>query len=283
MARARNIKPGFFINDDLVELPFSTRLLFIGLWTIADREGRLDDRPKKIKMAVFPADEVDVNEGLIQLENSELIERYVVDSKPFIQITNFLKHQNPHVKEQASVIPAPCKPCASTVQATPLTDSLNTDSLSSDSPHTEHVREPDDFQPFVETVLEGVRTELDLNVVRDESGWVDACQYAYQNKFSVDHFLETFRLMRQQKWRKGRITPANVADNLSELEKIRAEIKEQDDGTNNKPTSEREKSSQRVIDSERLADEIAAGLHNETVAKLFGRDDENRGPHRLAS
>ena len=31
MARARNIKPGFFTNDELVELPFATRLLFIGL------------------------------------------------------------------------------------------------------------------------------------------------------------------------------------------------------------------------------------------------------------
>ena len=31
MARARNIKPGFFTNDLLAELPFETRLLFIGL------------------------------------------------------------------------------------------------------------------------------------------------------------------------------------------------------------------------------------------------------------
>ena len=52
MARARNIKPGFFTNDELVELPFATRLLFIGLWTIADREGRMVDRPKKIKMEI---------------------------------------------------------------------------------------------------------------------------------------------------------------------------------------------------------------------------------------
>ena len=48
MARARNIKPGFFANDLLVDLPFEVRLLFIGLWTIADRAGRLCDRPKKI-------------------------------------------------------------------------------------------------------------------------------------------------------------------------------------------------------------------------------------------
>jgi len=39
MARSRNIKPGFFKNDHLVELPFEYRLLFAGLWTLADREG----------------------------------------------------------------------------------------------------------------------------------------------------------------------------------------------------------------------------------------------------
>ena len=49
MARARNIKPGFFDNETLGELPALTRLLFIGLWCLADREGRLQDRPKRIK------------------------------------------------------------------------------------------------------------------------------------------------------------------------------------------------------------------------------------------
>ena len=44
--RARNIKPGFFKNDALAELDFAGRLLFIGLWGIADRAGRLEDRPK---------------------------------------------------------------------------------------------------------------------------------------------------------------------------------------------------------------------------------------------
>ena len=49
MARARNIKPGFFKNEFLAEMPCEVRLLFIGLWTLADREGRLEDRPKRIK------------------------------------------------------------------------------------------------------------------------------------------------------------------------------------------------------------------------------------------
>lgn len=107
MARARNIKPGFFINEELVELPFSTRLLFIGLWTIADREGRLADRPKTIKMALFPADDLDVNTGLDELAKAGMIERYGDENKRFIQIINFSKHQHPHQNEPTSTIQAP--------------------------------------------------------------------------------------------------------------------------------------------------------------------------------
>ncbi|MBD8632766.1 hypothetical protein IFT74_15485 [Oxalobacteraceae sp. CFBP 8755] len=105
MARARNIKPGFFTNDELVELPFSTRLLFIGLWTIADREGRMVDRPKKIKMEIFPADDVDCDQALAQLADSGFITRYQADGVKVVEIVNFAKHQAPHSTEKDSLLP----------------------------------------------------------------------------------------------------------------------------------------------------------------------------------
>ena len=105
--RARNIKPGFFENDLLVELPFEFRLLFIGLWTMADKSGRLEDRPKKIKMCVFPADDVDVNRGLTELNRYGFINRYEAVGVQYIQIVNWEKHQRPHHTEKESVIP-PC-------------------------------------------------------------------------------------------------------------------------------------------------------------------------------
>lgn len=105
MARARNIKPGFFENELLVELSFEYRLLFIGLWTIADKEGRLEDRSKKIKMQVFPADNVDVDGGLTALHDAGFIVRYGSGTDKFIQINNWKKHQSPHHTERDSVIP----------------------------------------------------------------------------------------------------------------------------------------------------------------------------------
>ena len=117
MARARNIKPGFFTNDELVELPFEVRLLFIGLWTVADRDGRLLDRPKKIRMDIFPGDDVDIEKALCSLSASGFIDRYIEGGTACIQIINWDKHQNPHMKEAPSAIPERCKHQTITVQA----------------------------------------------------------------------------------------------------------------------------------------------------------------------
>ena len=110
MARARNIKPGFFRNADLVELPVETRLLFAGLWTLADRDGRIADRPKQIKMEIYPADSFDVESMLEALHDAGFILRYEVNGIKCIEVQNFLKHQNPHHAEKPSLLPAPVLP-----------------------------------------------------------------------------------------------------------------------------------------------------------------------------
>ncbi|HGD3582197.1 TPA: hypothetical protein ACI4GT_002931 [Enterobacter hormaechei] len=109
MARSRNIKPGFFTNDELAECSPYARILFAGLWTIADKEGRLDDRPKKVKALVLPFDNVDCDELLQQLHDRKFIQRYHVQDGAYIQITNWKKHQNPHCKEAPSEIPEYCE------------------------------------------------------------------------------------------------------------------------------------------------------------------------------
>lgn len=157
MARARNIKPGFFKNDRLVELPFEFRLLFVGLWTLADREGRLEDRPKRIKMELFPADAVDVDAGLSELAYGGFIARYEEAGQKCIQVLAWAKHQNPHPREAESVLPAMnvAEQCQGTSKALPrqeqaapmpepaglipsslIPDSLPSDSLIPESPTT---------------------------------------------------------------------------------------------------------------------------------------------------
>lgn len=107
MARARNIKPAIFKNELLgVADPLIT-LLFESLWCLADREGRLEDRPLRIKAETFPYREnLDINGYLTELARMGFIVRYVVDGLQLIQIVNFKKHQTPHKTEKDSVLPA---------------------------------------------------------------------------------------------------------------------------------------------------------------------------------
>ncbi|WP_126284499.1 hypothetical protein [Burkholderia stagnalis] len=107
MAHARNIKPGFFDNEDLCELPPLARLLFAGLWTLADREGRLEDRPKRIRADVLPYDECEVEMLLHALHVRGFIRRYVVAGKRYIDVTKWGLHQRPHHTERPSRLP-PC-------------------------------------------------------------------------------------------------------------------------------------------------------------------------------
>jgi hypothetical protein len=106
VARTRNIKPSFFKNEDLAKLSQLTRLLFIGLWTQADREGRLEGRPRRIKAELLPFDRYRIEDGLLALVAGGFIDRYrTVDGLSVIQVRKFSIHQSPHPREEASVLP----------------------------------------------------------------------------------------------------------------------------------------------------------------------------------
>lgn len=107
MARSRNIKPGFYKNETLAECSVWARLLFPGLWMLADREGRLEDRPKRIKAEIFPFDTCDAEPLLRELAAHGFIVRYEIDGERFIQISKFLDHQSPHYSEKPSAIMPP--------------------------------------------------------------------------------------------------------------------------------------------------------------------------------
>ena len=120
MARARNIKPGFFKDAKVVSCSFAARLLFEGLWCIADYMGRLKYVPLEIKMEIFPADDINVEELIAELAKQNLIAIYPDHSgTTLVQVVNFTKHQNPHInerigkdKEPLSCLPSEeeCKP-----------------------------------------------------------------------------------------------------------------------------------------------------------------------------
>lgn len=200
MARARNLKPGFFTNDLLAECQPLARILFQGLWCHADREGRIEDRPKKFKAEILPYDSCDAEVLLSELASSGFIIRYESGGKRYLQVVNFSKHQNPHIKEPDSTIPAPCESGVSTVQASdenrsspadsllPITYSLIPSSLIPDSliPESKEQPESKPLQPAAPIARKKKVADvesLELQAVCRET-WGSYCD-AYANRYGT--------------------------------------------------------------------------------------------------
>jgi len=105
MARTRSLKPQFFKNDLLAECQPLARLLFSGLWCMADAEGRLEYRPLRVKAEVLPYDECCVDQLVDELEQRGFVRRYTVDDVTILVIPKFLDHQRPHPKEPTESFP----------------------------------------------------------------------------------------------------------------------------------------------------------------------------------
>lgn len=86
MARARNIKPSFFTNDELSELDPLARLLFIGMWTIADFKGCFEYKPKRLKVQLLPYDDCDIEKLAINLDKSGFISIYSVRDQLYAKV-----------------------------------------------------------------------------------------------------------------------------------------------------------------------------------------------------
>ena len=107
MARIRTIKPETFDDPDLCELPMVARWVFVGLWTQADKAGRLEDDPRRLQARLLPFDrDVDCH-NILTLLAPKFITRYVVDGRRYIQVNNFPEHQHPHPRETESLLPPP--------------------------------------------------------------------------------------------------------------------------------------------------------------------------------
>lgn len=107
MARIRYIKPEFFDSEKVASVSFEARLLFAGLWTVSDREGRFEWSARRLKAKLFPYDDVDMVQVLDQLRAAGLVVCYEVDGQSYGVVPGFKEHQRPHPHESKSVLPAP--------------------------------------------------------------------------------------------------------------------------------------------------------------------------------
>lgn len=106
--RGRYISPAFWTSDDVCDLPSdSHRVMFIGLWAGADREGRLKDEPGRIGRRVRSWDPRGAAPLIDHLVSVGMVVRYVVGDQRCLWLPAFKKWQHVHPHEARSSLPPP--------------------------------------------------------------------------------------------------------------------------------------------------------------------------------
>lgn len=109
MTKRRFVTPEEMTDEDLGELPASTRFLAVVLRMWADDEGRARLNFASIKGGVYPNDEATTEESLllavIDLERVQFMQSWIQDGKQYYQILP--PHHTPPEKPRASLLPAP--------------------------------------------------------------------------------------------------------------------------------------------------------------------------------
>jgi hypothetical protein len=104
--RTRTLKPGIFKNELLATSNPLYAWVFEGLWCIADRNGRLEDRPRQIHLEINPGRAYEgTAESIDWLVTNGFVLRYQVDGIAYLEVLAFVKHQNPHIREPARFPP----------------------------------------------------------------------------------------------------------------------------------------------------------------------------------
>jgi hypothetical protein len=112
MGRIRTVKPEFFRHEGLQDLEIQNpgmyvMLVFQGLWTVSDREGRFRWKPRRLKLDILPFLNFDIERVLNLLEAAKMIASYEVGGDKFGQVVNWAKHQLVGRFEPPSEIPGP--------------------------------------------------------------------------------------------------------------------------------------------------------------------------------
>lgn len=110
MARIRTIKPQFWGDEKVSQLSRDERLLFVGLVSMADDEGRFLASSHAIAGYVFPNDEDVTTKKLAawldHIADLGMVVFYTVGRVRYGVLPNWHKHQRIN-RPQPSVLPAP--------------------------------------------------------------------------------------------------------------------------------------------------------------------------------
>ena len=89
MASTKLIKPEFFGKPRLLSFSVDARLLFFGLWSLADENGCLNFELPRDKMLFYIALDADPEPLLVELIEARFIQIYKTETDKFFHICPF--------------------------------------------------------------------------------------------------------------------------------------------------------------------------------------------------
>lgn len=115
MARIRSVKPEYWADQDLAEqVSRDARLLYVGLWNLADEHSRLRGDPRYIKGQLFPYDDDLGSEEIAALLDALALAGKVVQyrtgSGTFMFLPTLASHQRLEPEKVPSKLPGPDDP-----------------------------------------------------------------------------------------------------------------------------------------------------------------------------
>lgn len=108
MANRRMINSSVWADEKFILFDDLTRLVWFGLITSCDDQGRLLDNSILIKAQLFPADrksKTAIEKSVEKLADAGMIKRYTKNGKAIIQIVNWWDHQTPSWAAPSSLEP----------------------------------------------------------------------------------------------------------------------------------------------------------------------------------
>lgn len=274
MAKQRVVKTKYWSDPYIRKLDKDGKLLFLYLFT--------NDKTAISGAYEITLDDICLETGIEMQKVRQLLRKFERDSKYFFKnnwmlAANFIKHQarNPKIDKGIAValedspewvktysmdrlshLNLNFKPnLNSNLNPKPKEKSAATDDDPDEPPEpepenqkTEDARSRANSPRLAHTtqIIVGITQALKVKNLPNKIEWMNAAEWAFQNDFSAEQFLECFGLMKQQKWRTGAVNPKTVTQNLPELEKLRIDVANQGKNQNGTNSTNSSKGSKRT-------------------------------------
>lgn len=234
MAKTRYVNTRFWRDNYVTHLKADARLLF--LWAITNPATELCgayEAPLKTIESETGLRGKRIEEIFAQLEAAGKM----VYREGWVIVKNFAKHQNgtsTNIKKGAARSLNDCPDwvkdtVSNGIGAVSHLD-LDLDLNPVGQPQPTGESEPPVREMFIGTATAELAKRMDLKTLPAKLDWQSQADWAFENGFTCDQFLECYDLLTKQHWRDGPVKPKHLTENLPNLEKLRKEIEKQPNG-----------------------------------------------------